>query len=82
LWGKARSYLDASIGITPRVDSYRELAELLELLGEDEAAMACYRDGLRLATGGDGDVEELPRLPERPEAEGRSAETGLPAVAQ
>jgi HemY protein len=49
LWGKARAYLEASTGIRPRPETYRELAELLEEMGENERAQACYRDGLRLA---------------------------------
>jgi HemY protein len=49
LWGKARAYLEASTGIRPEPETFRELAELLEQMGENERAQACYRDGLRLA---------------------------------
>ncbi|WP_018233178.1 heme biosynthesis HemY N-terminal domain-containing protein [Thioalkalivibrio thiocyanodenitrificans] len=49
LWGKARAYLEASTGVRPDPETYRELAELLEQMGENERAQACYRDGLRLA---------------------------------
>ncbi|OOG25048.1 heme biosynthesis protein HemY [Thioalkalivibrio denitrificans] len=49
LWGKARAYLEASSGTRPDPETYRELAELLEQMGENERAQACYRDGLRLA---------------------------------
>jgi HemY protein len=49
LWGKARAYLEASAGIRPDAETYRDLAELLEQMGENERAQACYRDGLRLA---------------------------------
>ncbi|GAB4350110.1 MAG: heme biosynthesis HemY N-terminal domain-containing protein [Gammaproteobacteria bacterium] len=53
LWGKARSYLESSIGAGPSVAAYRDLGALLERMGESEAALRCYRDGLRLATGGE-----------------------------
>lgn len=49
LWGKARAYLEASSSIRPDPETFRELAELLEQMGENERAQACYRDGLRLA---------------------------------
>jgi HemY protein len=49
LWGKARSYLDASIGIRPSSDSYKELGQLLEHLQEADKAKDYYRKGLLLA---------------------------------
>lgn len=52
LWGKARSYIDAAIGIAPTAEAYRELAELLDRMGGPEQARDCYRKGLRLATEG------------------------------
>ncbi len=50
LWGKAQSYLEASIGIRPNVESCLELAELLngKELNDPEAASKYYRDGLLL----------------------------------
>ena len=48
LWGKARSYLEASIGITPKVEAYQELGLLLEQLGEPDKALECFRTGLGL----------------------------------
>ncbi len=48
LWGKSQSYLEASIGIKPRRETYRELGQLLEQLGEFEKAASCFRDGLFL----------------------------------
>lgn len=50
LWGKARSYLDASIGIQPRSDSYKELGQLMEQLEEPDDAARFYRQGLLLAS--------------------------------
>ena len=52
LWGKARSYIEASIGIDPTAEAYRELAELLDRMGGPEQAGDCYRKGLRLAIEG------------------------------
>lgn len=57
LWGKARSYLEASIGAGPQPAAYRELGRLLEQLGEQDAAREHYRKGLDLA------VETDPRQP-------------------
>lgn len=51
LWGKARSYLEASINVQPSVEAYNELGNLLERMNEREAAAECYREGLRLVPG-------------------------------
>ena len=48
LWGKARSYLEACIGIKPRVEAYQELGLLLERMDEPEKALECFRAGLGL----------------------------------
>lgn len=49
LWGKARSYLNASIGIKPHSDTYKELGQLLEQLNEHSEAVECYHKGLLLS---------------------------------
>lgn len=49
LWGKARAYLDASINIQPRSDTFKELGQLLEQLEETQAAGEYFRKGLLLA---------------------------------
>jgi len=49
LWGKARSYLHASLGIKPHSDTYKELGQLLEQLNEHNEAQECYHQGLLLA---------------------------------
>ena len=49
LWGKARAYLEASIGIRPRSDSYKELGNLMEKLEEPDNAAKYFRQGLMLA---------------------------------
>lgn len=48
LWGKARSYLEASIGISPKVEAYQELGLLLERMDEPAKALECFRTGLSL----------------------------------
>jgi HemY protein len=40
--------LEASIGITPKVEAYQELGLLLEQLGERDKALECFRTGLGL----------------------------------
>ena len=49
LWGKARSYFEASIGARSLPEAHNELAHLLEHLGENELAMQHYRAGLAVA---------------------------------
>jgi len=49
LWGKAHSYLEASIGVQARSDSYKELGQLMEQLEEPDKASSYFRQGLLLA---------------------------------
>ena len=49
LWGKARSYLEASLGAGPYSEAYRELGGLMERLEEEEKAREYFRKGLLLA---------------------------------
>ena len=49
LWGKARIYLESSLGLNPLAETHLELAELLESLGENEGAMQHYQQGLTQA---------------------------------
>ncbi len=51
LWGKARSYLEASVSARPSAEAYNELGNLLDKLGEHDRASEYFRDGLRLAPG-------------------------------
>lgn len=59
LWGKARSYLESSIAMRPEPASYALYGELLDQLGEADAAARAYQAGLRMVTP---DVEGLPAL--------------------
>ena len=51
LWGKGRSYLEASLAIEPQAETYRELGALLERLKNPEAALECYRKALSSVPG-------------------------------
>ena len=46
LWGKARNYLELSVKLDPRAESFAALGNLLEYLGEQEQSKICFRNGL------------------------------------
>jgi len=71
LYGKARSYLESSLALQPRLETYQLLAALLEQLGERERAMQVCMDGLAHAVGG---KHALPRLRTRNWLEPRRGE--------
>ena len=48
LWGKARSYLEASIAVQPSQAAHIALAQLLESLGKRDEALQYYRESLTL----------------------------------
>ncbi len=64
LWGKARTYFEASLALRPCAETFYELASLLDELGEIGAAREQYRQGLRLAvdTGDRAEAAEAARL--------------------
>lgn len=49
LWGKAQSYIEASIAVEPTYTAHFELARLQEQLGDADVARRHYREGLDLA---------------------------------
>ena len=49
LWGKAQSYLEASVAVEPTYSAHLALARLQERLGNAETARRHEREGLRLA---------------------------------
>jgi len=61
LWGKARSYLETSLGIKPSTEGYQLYGRLLEKLGESANASEAFRAGLSLATHLDQDLPALER---------------------
>ncbi len=48
LWGKARAYLEASVGNRPMSESYKELGLLMEYLNEPALAAEYFKKGLFL----------------------------------
>lgn len=46
LWGKARGYLEACVNRNGPVEAFRELARLLEHMGEEDNALQIYRQAL------------------------------------
>jgi HemY protein len=50
LWGKARSYLESSLAMHANAVGYRLYGQLLETMGEDDAAAEAFRLGLETAT--------------------------------
>lgn len=66
LWGKARTYLEASVEFGAGPEGCRDLAQLLESLGEAESARAFYRRALEQAVG---QAPELPLPKPRPKPE-------------
>lgn len=51
LYGKARSFLETSIAIRPRLEAYQLLASLMEQLGERERSVKALNDALVFALG-------------------------------
>jgi HemY protein len=51
LFGKARSYLEASLARRPSAESSLILADLLEQMGERERAMQCLRQSVTQSVG-------------------------------
>ena len=49
LWGKAQSYLEASVALVPTLDAHLTLARLMEQLGREDEAMRHIRRGAELA---------------------------------
>jgi HemY protein len=67
LWGKARSYLESSVALRPDAATYQIYGQLLEKMGESDAAAEAYRRGLETVTS----PESIPAL-EGPGAESAS----------
>jgi HemY protein len=52
LWGKARSYLEASLAIRPAPETYRALGQLMARVGEAQSASRAYERGLAMTAVG------------------------------
>ena len=64
-WERARKYFEESFALTPFPETCRVLAHLLELQGEEAAALEYYRQGLLLVSDGSEQGDELPELLEK-----------------
>jgi HemY protein len=51
LWGKAQSYLDASISLAPSSEAYTALGKLAEKLEHPELAARHYHKAMELTAG-------------------------------
>lgn len=74
LWGKAMTYLEASVGIEPSTAAYRALGALLEKMDEKDKALTCFKAGLELSSDQQG-LLELPaslKLPAEKQEEGEA----------
>ena len=58
--GKARSYLETVIAIRPPREAYQVYGQLLNQLGDSEAAADASREGLFLTSGSAG--PDVPRI--------------------
>lgn len=52
LWGKAQSYLEASLSLAPSIETHLALAQLADRLERPEQAQAHYRAAAEMAAGG------------------------------
>jgi HemY protein len=52
LWGKARDHYERSLALDPNPEAYRSLGDFLTERGENEAALICYRNALKMEQGG------------------------------
>ena len=79
LWGVAKSYYESSLNQSPDPEAYLELAELLEVMGEQENAEHCYRLGLRYSIRHQGERLNLLATQRPKKVPGVApAEAGLP----
>ena len=49
MWGKAQSYLEASVALAPSLDAHMTLARLMEQTGKPQEAMRHIRRSAELA---------------------------------
>ena len=66
LWGKARNYLENSIALAPSQEACHLLGQLLERLGETQAAFNAYRRGMELGLEATQDSVALPQTAATP----------------
>jgi HemY protein len=81
LWGKARSYLEASLAIRPAPDTYRVLGQLMARVGEAQSASRAYERGLAMTAGSPAPAGPKTALVVAPEAAAAGPPVGAPAGA-
>lgn len=73
LWGKAKNYLQQSLQIHPLPVTHQLLANLLDDLGESEAALHHYQQGLSLIADKAGGKHPAISLPTRRQADAQAS---------
>ncbi|MCL4790619.1 MAG: heme biosynthesis protein HemY [Gammaproteobacteria bacterium] len=63
LWGKARSYFEASLAIRAAPETWRALGQLMAQLGETQSASRAFERGLSMATTATPTATAAPALP-------------------
>lgn len=73
LYGKARSFLETSIAIRPRLEAYQLLANLMEQLGDRDRSVKALNDALAFALGRKANLPKIRarRFQERRQTERR-----------
>ena len=59
LWGKAQSYLEASISVKPSAEAHLALARMLEGRGESAAALQHYRNSVQFCQNGEAPSQAI-----------------------
>lgn len=59
LYGKARSFLETSIAIRPRLEAYQLLANLMDQLGDRERSVKALNDALAFAVGSKANLPKI-----------------------
>ncbi|MEH6455387.1 MAG: heme biosynthesis HemY N-terminal domain-containing protein [Cocleimonas sp.] len=62
LWGKSKSFYNASLNFSPSSAVYLEFSELLEELSEHENAQQCHKQGLKYSIHKKGEILTLKGL--------------------
>lgn len=68
LWGKARSYLETSLAIRPAAETCEALGQLMERIGDREAATKAFQRGLAMRTQAGPAVQKPERAASQPAA--------------
>lgn len=67
LWGKARDYLEESLALNPLPETYAELGQLMEQMGQKEKGQEYYKKGLMLNVSNESNISNVSLLPAKDE---------------